>query len=110
MSVGLTFTEQHFGLSEKEYYQFKTEKPVARPGIYLIYRSPFSQRLQITKPDGSKRVIMMDRRMPVELAKIGVGIDRQDRIITHVCNFQWAYARVEHADNWGQPPQADDEA
>ena len=98
------FIDTHLLLKEKDYYEFRSPKPIPLAGAYLIQKAPFVDFLKVTRPDGSSRSFYM--RNPdfnKRLADIGIPLDKQDRVVSHAMNFQSAYVRVDNADNWGKP-------
>jgi hypothetical protein len=99
------FVDTHFLLREEEYYKFRSPKPVPIAGAYLIQRTPFVDFVRVTRPDGSSKSFhTKSPSLHKKLLEIGIPRDKQDKVLSHVMNFQAAYLRIEHADNWGTPP------
>jgi hypothetical protein len=98
------FVDTHFLLREEEYYKFKSPKPEPMAGCYLLQRAPFTDFLRITRPDGSSKSFhTRNPNFSRNLRNIGIPDDKQDKVISHVMNFQSAYIKVDYADNWGVP-------
>ncbi len=98
------FIDTHFLLRDEEYYKFRTPKPKPIPGAYLLQKTPFVDFIKVTRPDGSSRSFYTrGQGLSKKLENIGIPPDRQDRVLSHVMNFQSAYIRVDNAENWGSP-------
>jgi hypothetical protein len=98
------FVDTHYLLREEEYYKFRSPKPKPIPGAYLIQKTPFVDFIRVTRPDGSSRSFhTKNRDLNLNLLNIGIPADKQDQVLSHVMNFQSAYIRIDHADNWGVP-------
>lgn len=96
------FIETHFLLDEQEYYKFRSPKPEPKPGCYLITRRPYMDFIKVTRPDGStKSFFLRDRAVAKKLENLGIPQEKQERILSHVMNFQSAYVRVDYAETWG---------
>lgn len=98
------FVDTHYLLREEEYYKFRSPKPEPMPGAYLIQRPPYIDFIKVTRPDGSsKSFFLRSKDINKKLLSIGIPLKKQDKLLSHVMNFQSAYIRIDYADNWGVP-------
>lgn len=75
--------------------------PLPKLGHLLLSRTPHTNFLRVTWPDGQYRTLTYDRQGDLKLIRMGVPRDHLDRALNYLWNFLNVYVA---APNCPQPP------